>query len=197
MTANVKKLNFSSSIFIEKIKKRETSSIESLVKSYTKQLMNAAFGLGLSESDADELVQSVWVTFFEKVPNFEGRSHIRTFIFGILYNKAKELKRDRHKYTSDDPFEEIMSDKFNEKGQWINPPIDPEKFLENAQTLEIIQQCMEQLPLQQRMVFHLKEVLGNTTEEICNIIEVTTTNLGVLLYRSKNKLRDCIERKSI
>ena len=51
-------------------------------------------------------------------------------------------------------------------------------------------------PIQQKMAFHLKEVQGNTSEEICNIIDVTITNLGVLLYRAKNKLRDCVERKS-
>ncbi len=62
--------------------------------------------------------------------------------------------------------------------------------------MDIVKKCMELLPTQQKLAFHLKEVQGNTSEEICKIIDVTSTNLGVLLYRSKNKLRDCIERKS-
>ena len=196
MTTKILKLNFRSPDFLEKLRARETSSVEALVKTYTRQLTNAAYGLGFNDSDAAELVQSVWVTFFEKVPTFEGRSHVRTYIFGILYNKAKELRRDRNKYTSDNPFDEVMGDKFDEKGSWIKPPIEPDKFLESAQTLEIINKCMELLPVQQKMAFYLKEVIGDTTEEICNIIDVTSTNLGVLLYRAKNKLRDCIERKS-
>ncbi len=47
----------------------------------------------------------------------------------------------------------------------------------------------------QRMAFFLKEVEGHVSEEICNILEVSNTNLGVLLFRAKNKLRECIERK--
>jgi DNA-directed RNA polymerase specialized sigma24 family protein len=45
------------------------------------------------------------------------------------------------------------------------------------------------------MAFFLKEVEGHVSEEICNILEVSNTNLGVLLFRAKNKLRECIERK--
>lgn len=190
------KFDFKSADFLEKLKKREHQAVEAIVKSYTLQLSNAAYGLGFDGSDATELVQSVWVTLFEKLPSFEGRSHIRTFIFGILYNKARELRRDRTKYQTEFNFDEEMGDKFDETGHWITPPISPEKFLETAQVMDIVKKCMELLPTQQKLAFHLKEVQGNTSEEICKIIDVTSTNLGVLLYRSKNKLRDCIERKS-
>ena len=45
------------------------------------------------------------------------------------------------------------------------------------------------------MAFVLRELEGLTTEEICKILDVNRTNLGVLLYRSRNRLRECLETK--
>ena len=47
------------------------------------------------------------------------------------------------------------------------------------------------------MTFILREVEGFGTDEICNILEVTRTNLGVLLYRVRNRLRECLEAKGV
>lgn len=177
------------------LRQREEKAIESLVKTYTRELCRAAQGLGFDETSAVELVQSVWATFFEKVNTFEGRSHVRTYIFGILYNKAKELRRDKFKHTTLDPFDQAMGHLFDSTGHWAKPPESPEKFLEATQTTEIIETCLQGLPTNQRMAFYMKEVEGSSTSEICKILQVTATNLGVLLYRAKHRLRDCIESK--
>ena len=41
----------------------------------------------------------------------------------------------------------------------------------------------------------MKVVEGRETEEVCKILAVTSTNLGVLLFRARNKLRECLEKK--
>ena len=47
------------------------------------------------------------------------------------------------------------------------------------------------------MAFILREVEGLSTQEMCKILEVTRTNLGVLLYRARNRLRECLEAQGI
>lgn len=47
------------------------------------------------------------------------------------------------------------------------------------------------------MAFHLREVEGLSTEEICKILDVTVTNLGVMLYRLRNRTRECLEAKDV
>lgn len=59
----------------------------------------------------------------------------------------------------------------------------------------MIQDCIERLPVNQRAAFCYREVEDLEMPEICKILEVTNTNLGVLLFRAKNRLRECIERK--
>ena len=81
------------------------------------------------------------------------------------------------------------------QSHWIKPPIDPEDFLLGSETLELIEKCLDGLPLNQRMAFCMKEVEEHESPEICKILGVTVTNLGVLLYRARNRLRECVEGK--
>jgi DNA-directed RNA polymerase specialized sigma24 family protein len=43
----------------------------------------------------------------------------------------------------------------------------------------------------------LSEVDRLSTPEICKILEITRTNFGVMLYRARNRLRECLEEKGM
>lgn len=169
---------------------------EDLVHQHTEILLKGALGLGFAVNDAQELVQSVWLTFFEIQSKFQGRSHIRTFLFGILYNKAKEKRREDTRLVPDEKIEELLNSHFDERGHWNSALLDPERFLQASQTKKLIENCLDGLPLAQRMAFYLREIDERETPDICNILKVTVTNLGVILFRAKTRLRECIEHKA-
>jgi len=171
--------------------------IEQVVRKYTGQLFRAALGTKLAEPQARDVVQSTIVTFLETLQKFQGRSHVRTWLFGILYKKISELRRKLRRQEKEDDIDEVVSSRYSSAGMWTRPPIDPETFLQNTQARQAIQVCMENLPEMQQRAFYLKEVEGFSTQEICNILEITATNLGVILYRARNRLRDCIECKGV
>ena len=189
--------NFSSDDFLKSLKAGENSARDSIVRAYTQHLYKAALGQGLSEEQSHDVAHSTWMTFFDVVARFEGRSHIRTFLFGIFYNKVSELRRSNLKYAQSDPIEDIMESKFQDNGHWKEGlPGDPEQFLDSTQGLDIISLCLDELPELQKAVFQLKVVEEDESEEICNILEISATNLRQLLYRAKSRLRECVERKS-
>lgn len=187
---------FSSPEFLEQLRVRAPSAIEQVVRAYTEHLYRAALGMGFDQVNAREIVQNVFATFFESVIKFEGRSHVRTYLFGILYNKVSETRREDQKIDQTDPVEDVLERRFNSHGQWIKPPVSPEQFILATETMGLIEKCLEELPSQQRLAFYLKEVDEESSHDICNILGVTVTNLGVLLYRARNRLRECIEAKS-
>jgi RNA polymerase sigma-70 factor (ECF subfamily) len=189
--------NFSSKEFIEKIKSGDKDSLDLIVRTYTSHLYKASLGMGLSVEQSHDVTHSTWLTFFDVVKRFEGRSHIRTFLFGILYNKVSELRRSNLKFAKTDPIDDIMESKFEDDGHWREGlPGNPENVLESEQGLSIISECLDLLPELQKAVFQLKIVEEDKSEEICNILEISATNLRQLLYRAKTRLRECVERKS-
>lgn len=185
-------------ILIQKLKNKDRKSLEQVVRLYTGHLYKACLGLGFSEQEADDVTQSVWITFFEVIIKFEGRSTVRTYLFGILYKKASEFRKKNKKTVATENIEDVLDQHFDEKGHWIlsHSPVSPDRFLESCQTLEIISKCLDYLPLNQKTAFFLKEVEEEMTETICKILDVSVNHLGVLLFRAKNQLRECIDGKS-
>lgn len=187
-------MNVSSDEFLDKIRKKDNEAISFLIEKYHEVLFKAALKQGLGTDQAEEVVQETWSTFFQKAQNFEGRSHIRTYIFGILYNKIKELWRSNKKYThdyTDEHIEKIFSD----DGVHFEKPKDPSNWVESQEFMTILQEEIQHLPEKQRMVFNLKEVQGLESSEICKIMDISNTNLGVLAYRAKHNIRARLEKR--
>lgn len=195
MANPTEKAEFHSEAELKRIKTKDIETMTCLVNTYTHELFNASLGLGFSETDSRDLVQNVWLTIFEKVQNFEGRSHIRSFLFGILYRKAKEHRRENSKASASEQIEQLVDSRFDEKGHWHKPPVNPEEFALGAEKAFVIKHCLEGLNTSQRTAFYLKEVQGEDSHRICEVLEVSISNLGVLLYRARNFLRECIESK--
>jgi RNA polymerase sigma-70 factor (ECF subfamily) len=162
-----------------------------VVEAYLPQILRTARAAGLDPAAAEDVSQSTFLTFFEKAGTFEGRSQVRTWLFGILYFKIKEARRSGSRERPTDEIEAIVDQRFSERGNWANPP------QEIGDTREAIDGCLEGVPTQQRMAFVLREVEGLTNAEICKILGVTRTNLGVLFFRARNRLRECLEALGI
>lgn len=171
--------------------------MRAVIQSYLSQILRAARGAGLDPQQAEDTTQDTFATFLEKAPRFEGRSHVRTWLFGILYRKIAETRRRRAREDKVDDIDEVMDRRFDASGNWASPPRALDRQLYGAQVREKINECLVKTPLQQRMAFVLREVEGLSTKEICKILDVTRTHLGVLLFRARNRLRECLESKGI
>ena len=180
-----------------RIRRADPEALELVVHTYLHQVLRAARGAGLDPQRAEEVTQDSFVTFIEKASQFEGRSHVRTWLFGILYKKIAEARRQLQRERQMDAIEDIVEQRFDTKGSWLRPPQPIEAKLYSGEVSVLLEGCLEAVPTQQRMAFVLREVEGFTTNEICKILSVTRTNLGVLMYRVRNRLRECLEAKGV
>jgi RNA polymerase sigma-70 factor, ECF subfamily len=154
----VRHTDFARSEFVERLKERDQTALTELVDAYLPQLLHAGRGMGFSREESEDLAQSVFTAFIEGVGRFEGRSHLRTFLFGIFYRKVSEHLRDLQRARQFDPIDEVMEAKFDAEGTWRQPPVDIEKQLLAQEAGQIIQDSLEEIPQAQRIVFYLREV---------------------------------------
>lgn len=178
-----------------RIRGQDPEALRRVVEAYLEQILRAARGAGLNRQQAEEVTQNTFATFLETAPRFEGRSHVRTWLFGILYRKIQEARRGFAKDRRIDDIDEILESRFDPAGGWSRPPRGPEDALFAKEARHEIGGCLETAPDRQRLAFVLREVEGLATQEICKILGVSTTNLGVMLFRVRNRLRDCLEAK--
>ncbi len=178
-----------------RIRERDREALGAVVDAYLDQLVRAARGAGLNLHQAEEVAQNTFATFIETAPRFEGRSHVRTWIFGILYRKIQEARRGFAKERRMDDIDEVFESRFDKNRSWSRPPRGPEDELFAKEAHREIGDCLETVPDRQRMAFVLREIEGLSTREIRKILEVSATNIGVMLFRARNRLRECLESK--
>jgi RNA polymerase sigma-70 factor (ECF subfamily) len=178
-----------------RIRDRDPEVLTAVVDAYMDQILRAARGAGLNRQQAEEVTQATFTTFVETAGRFEGRSQVRTWIFGIFYRKIQEARRGFAKDRRMDDIDEVFEGRFSEAGSWSSPPRGPDDILSAKEVGREISDCLKAVPDSQRLAFILREVEGLSTREICKTLDVSSTNLGVMMFRVRNRLRDCLETK--
>ncbi len=173
------------------------SAIETVVETYLAQILRAARGAGLDPQQAEDVTQATFTTFIEVAPRFEGRSSVRTWLFGILYKKIAEARRARRRDRQMDEIDDAFERRFDASGSWSTPPQPVDTALHHKEVETEIFACLDAAPLRQTLAFILREVEELSTEDICNVLGITRTNLGVMLHRIRNRVRDCLESKGV
>ena len=70
-----------------------------------------------------------------------------------------------------------------------------ERALEQAQFFEVLELCVERLPPKLGRVFMMREWLEREVAEICTELGITDNYCGVLLYRARMQLRECLDQR--
>jgi RNA polymerase sigma-70 factor (ECF subfamily) len=152
---------------------------------------------------AEDVVQETLLAALEGRARFSGSSSVKTWLTGILKHKIidtiRRKSREQPLTGADDGADaETVDSLFKSDGHWQQMPAtwgDPEQALENRKFWEIFEVCSRLMPERTARVFMLREVMELTTEEICQELAITPTNLWVILHRARLALRECLEIK--
>lgn len=86
---------------------------------------------------------------------------------------------------------------FAADGHWRQPPkawdLDAAGALEAQEFHAVFARCQEALPERQAQVVALRLVDELASEEVCKLLAISESNLGVLLHRARARLRACLE----
>ena len=170
----------------------DPAALDLVVRAYLSQILRAARGAGLDPSQAEDVTQATFTTFIETASRFEGRSHVRTWLFGILYRKLSERWRGTARDREMDALDDVMEHRFDVDGSWSRPQPAADTRVYAREIKAHLATCLNELSPAHRHAFQLREVQEFTTSEICKILDVTSTHLGVMLYRARNRLRECL-----
>ena len=172
------------------------------LESHRKYLLRYAFFQLRDSSLAEDAVQDTLIAALAQRDGFQGRSQLRTWLTAILKHKVVDLVRKRSRVLPADAMplgegDDSGDSSFNAKGQWIDPPAAwglPDAALESNQFWRVYQMCCQRMPERHALVFSMREVMDISSEEICKKLEISTSNLHVILYRARLSLRSCMTK---
>jgi len=150
---------------------------------------------------AEDLVQETFLSALKGIDRFKGGSSLRTWLVGILKHKIIDFyRKGKPEILSSDLTSlegESETETLDRAGQRDDPPLEwsdsPSKLVENREFWNVFLQCLDGLPEAHRRAFSLREIDGVKGDEICKIMNITSTNLWVILHRARGKLRTCLE----
>ena len=183
--------------FPARLRAGDRTAIQTVAETYLGQILRAARSAGVDPQQAEDVTQATFTTFLETAPHFEGRSHVRTWLFGILYKKIAEARRARQRDRQMDEIDEAFERRFDASGHWSTPPQPVDTDLHHKEVETAIFACLDAAPSRQTLAFVLREVKELSTEDICHVLGITRTNLHVMLHRIRNRVRDCLESKGV
>lgn len=186
---------------------RDAEGIRVVVEAWTPAMLRLARVHVDTQAAAEDVVQDSWAVVLRSLDRFEGRSSLRSYVLGVVANTAKRTgARERRTVPfssawrtarDDDRAPAVPPERFDGEGGWLNPPTAwasrPEELLSAAEVRNEIVRAIEGLPLRQRAVFNVRDVLGLSAQDVTDLYQVTDGNQRVLLHRARAKIRSEIE----
>src|SRR5258708_35864289 len=103
--------------FLERLRQRDPEALADTVRQHARPMVRAAVGMGLRIDQAEDLVQDCFATFFTTLDRFEGRSQVKTWLFGILHRKMFEAYRKKAADARFDPIDDVFESRFDAQGK--------------------------------------------------------------------------------
>ena len=180
-----------------------------LVQRHSAALLRHARSFGHGTASAEDVVQETWLAVVTGVERFEGRALLRTWLYGIVANRARtRAMRDRRSV----PFSALAAAEAGDldalhgerflsaqhdrwPGRWaVAPEAWPDEQVESAETLALVRDAIEALPPAQREVVRLRDVEGWDAGEVCGALGLSAGNQRVLLHRGRARVQAALER---
>ncbi|WP_191833037.1 RNA polymerase sigma factor [Pseudomonas fluorescens] len=186
---------------LERLLAGEQSAFKELVDTYQGAMRAVAYAI-VGSRNADEVVQDAWLAVVRNLAGFQQRSSLKTWLLTITANTAKNrYKQNRREVLLDDlpaPHGTIGDERFAGDGHWLLAPSawhedSPEALLSEDELRECLEHTLLSLSELQGSVLVLRERQGLELEQICNLLDISLSNVRVLLHRARLKVFATLE----
>jgi len=166
----------------------DLESFNSLVLAYQNLVYNVAFRILGERFSAEDAAQQTFISAFRKLSSFRGgsfRSWLLRIVTNVCYDELRRLKRHP---TSSLEFQDEMGEEIESLKWMVDPGELPEEKLERANLARTIQACIDELPLEFRLVVILVDIQGMNYAETAEILSLPLGTVKSRLARARARL---------
>jgi RNA polymerase sigma-70 factor, ECF subfamily len=184
---------------IQRLQAGDAAALETLMEVLAPRVYRVAYGITRSASDAEEVVQDVFMTVLKKAQTFAARSAAWTWIYRITTNTALNKRRSRRpdmatleshlpSYTADG---HRQGDRTYLLRDWS---ATPDEVLLSEERRAVLGAALDALPAHYRAVLVLRDVEGLTSEEVADVLGESPSAVKARLHRARMVLREDLTR---
>ncbi len=172
-------------------------AFEAMVRLHGGRLLAVARRLTRNDADADDVLQSAYLSAFRALDTFAGASQLSTWLHRIVVNTA--LMRLRSRRRKPEESIEVLLPAFQEDGhhaeqfsEWSAPA---DQLMERQETRATVRAAIDELPDNYRGVLLLRDIEELSTQEVAQMMGVTPTAVKVRLHRARQALSTLLRKQ--
>lgn len=186
------KRNWKDSDMIEGLRAGDDRALEAVMEKFHGKVYNTAIGIVKNPSDAQEVVQDVFMTLYRKADTFKGNSSLFTWIYRITVNFGFMKIRSRRK----EPHIPIEEAARTDADEAVLTTILPDRR-SSADDLVIQREMMgkvlqftRELPDKYRRVFMLRDIQNYSNEEVGRLLNLSVAAVKSRIHRARSYIRE-------
>jgi RNA polymerase sigma-70 factor (ECF subfamily) len=190
-------------VLVDRLRQRDSAAFEALMERYGAVVYRLACGITRNVSDAEEVVQDVFLTVFRKIESFEERAALGTWIYRLTTNAALNKRRGKRAEV-ETSLEELLPrylDDGHRAGDRAYVLADwsalPDAVLLSAEGRREIARALDALPPAYRAVLVLRDVDGLSNEETGAALGESVSSVKSRLHRARMVMREHLTRAHV
>ena len=175
----------------KRIAQRDALAVRVVTSRNNQRLYRTAWSVLKDRADAEEAVQEAYLKAFAAIDSFAGNSSLSTWLTRIVLNEAFGRRRSQQRKLHalrersvafiDDYRENLMRGSASSSS--------PEADVARGQVAKLLEQAIEELPEEFRIVFIMREVEGLSNEETAEAVQISPATVKTRLFRARRRLQ--------
>ena len=198
--ANLAQPASSEAVLIARLRARDAGALEILMERHASRVFRVAYGITRNEADAEEVVQDVFLSLFEKIGAFEERAALGTWLYRVTTNAALLRRRGKRlelEVSLEDQLPSFKDDghRAGERsfllGDWS---ASAEEEMLAGEIHDHVRRAIDMLPPHYRAVVMLRDIEELSNEEAAEILGEPVSSIKSRLHRARMALREQLTR---
>lgn len=179
-------------ILIQKSQRGDMDAFEQLLLRYEKKVYTIAYKYMGNAEDASDLAQEAMIKAYQSIGTFRGESSFGTWIGRITANKCLDELRKRKKLQTTSLDEELELEEGSVQKEIVSERDTPEQHTIRQETVHYVQQKLQQMKEEYRMVLVLRELEGHSYEDIADMLNCSLGTVKSRISRARNYLKELV-----
>ncbi len=168
-----------------------------LVRRYEDTVYRFSYKICRDSEAASETLQDTFINVYRKLKTFDGKAKFSTWLYTIVTNNCLMKRRKRKSDLLEDPLEAYDLPPAHGDGTAHQRPLQtaetPADVVIGRELKGILEEAMARLPEDYRVVFHMRDVEGRSTEETASVLGLSVEATKSRLRRARAFLRDQLQ----
>jgi RNA polymerase sigma-70 factor (ECF subfamily) len=180
-------------LLVAAAKRGDAAAFEELVNRYEGKIFRLTMNITRNREDAEDAMQDAFLKSYSHLKDFQEDSRFYTWLVRIAANEAlmRLRKRRPNQFSLDEPIEgdeDLMPRELEDWGP------SPEQRFAQTEMREILNEVIDKLAPDFRLVFVLRDIEELSTEETASTLGISIPAVKSRLLRARLKLRQKLDR---